>query len=252
MVKSINKLIAYHGGGYDGCIWEWNFCLYDRKGKFHDLYSTGVGGCKSSEEIIDYVKEGRGTWYQYSLSTNRGYQKFAEKYNHGIVVNMTKELNTEFRSLLEGTPFSYPCDECKYEVFADEDEGFQEGFQGAGGIAIQATLKLCNDCYLSGTCCNCGDYDNTPNALSDMEYCGECIEADGEAPWYECTIDDEDPYLIKGEKYIQFSDRDMPKELWVLDEQKDIQSFPVEYFNIPYEILNPNQLNLFIEKENIK
>ena len=248
MVKMTNRLIAYHGGGYDGCIWEWNFCLYDRKGDFHDLYSSGVSACKTSEEMVDYVKEGRGAWYKYSLSGNRGYQKFAENHNHGHVVSMTKKLNTDFRPLLDGAPFSFPCDECKIEVFADKDEGFQEGFQGAGGIAIEATMKLCNNCYLKGTCIYCREYDDSPNALSDNGYCVYCIKHDDLGIEYECILDDEEPSLIKGDFYKVFSDRDMPKDLWMVDAEGSIQCFPIEWFDIPYGVINPNQLNMFMDK----
>ena len=27
-----HTLVQYQGGGYDGCIWEWNFAFYDNSG----------------------------------------------------------------------------------------------------------------------------------------------------------------------------------------------------------------------------
>ena len=46
-----NALTAYKGGGYDGCIWEWNYAYIDKQGRFRCLAATGVGGCRTREEL---------------------------------------------------------------------------------------------------------------------------------------------------------------------------------------------------------
>ena len=39
-----DTLLVYRGGGYDGCIWEFNAALWDKHGKFHDIHSSGYAG----------------------------------------------------------------------------------------------------------------------------------------------------------------------------------------------------------------
>ncbi len=56
MQKLKNKLLFYKGGGYDGCFWEWNFCLWDADGKWHNLFTSGCTGEPDifSEELREY------------------------------------------------------------------------------------------------------------------------------------------------------------------------------------------------------
>ena len=54
-----NCLYQYQGGGYDGCIWEWNFFLMNNKGKFIDLFSSGFAGIDTKQKAIDYINDNR-------------------------------------------------------------------------------------------------------------------------------------------------------------------------------------------------
>ena len=46
-----NTLVAYKGGGYDGCFWEWNYAYIDKSGEFHSIFASGRNGCDNREEL---------------------------------------------------------------------------------------------------------------------------------------------------------------------------------------------------------
>lgn len=53
----------YKGGGYDGCWWEWNFfAMHDDE--FHDIFSSGRKGLKTSEEATEALSD--DSWKQYA------------------------------------------------------------------------------------------------------------------------------------------------------------------------------------------
>ena len=144
MKKLKNVLVAYHGGGYDGCFWEVNYTLIDKQCKFHDLYSSGYAGCDTREKL-NKVLDDEHT-YIYKL-TKKGYKDFTENSNAGHVIGITKILNND-----HGYNLTWACDTCGDEV----SYGASEGYEDAGGLVIQATEKICEDCYSSYSCPNCG------------------------------------------------------------------------------------------------
>lgn len=161
-----NKLIAYQGGGYDGCIWEWNYALYDKEGKFHDIHSSGSMGCETEEELKRALEDPTNKSYIYDL-TQKGYDEFVENHNEGTVVGMTDKLNSEY-----GYNLTLKCDICKESV----PKGHAENLRGCGGIMIEATLKVCEDCYASHSCAHCGEFWEDIEQFSKEGLCEYCRE----------------------------------------------------------------------------
>ena len=50
-----NTIVQYKGGGYDGCIWEWNYAYLDSQGEFHCIVATGYRGCRTFGELRDFL-----------------------------------------------------------------------------------------------------------------------------------------------------------------------------------------------------
>lgn len=48
-LKSV--VVSYQGGGYDGCVWEWNYAFLDKEGGFHSIFSSGVFGCRDEASL---------------------------------------------------------------------------------------------------------------------------------------------------------------------------------------------------------
>jgi hypothetical protein len=40
-----NTIVQYKGGGYDGCIWEFNYAYVDSQRRFHCIVASGSRGC---------------------------------------------------------------------------------------------------------------------------------------------------------------------------------------------------------------
>lgn len=167
----INCLIEYKGGGYDGCFWEWNYCYYDKEGKFHDIYSSGAFSCKTEKEIQDYIKSERNVEYEdyfiYGLNIPEAVEDFTQNSNPGNVLAVAKWLAENQDIYLEGK-----CSCCgQLRILY---ECYPEGFRGAGGIAIEATELICEDCYSTYSCSYCGEYCGSEEEFNEQGYCEYC------------------------------------------------------------------------------
>lgn len=147
--KQTIKLYQYQGGGYDGCIWEWNWFLIDGNGEFVDIYSSGYRAVKSliaAEKIIQSEKE---DLYVYDLSKEEDLEEFTEE-NHptnlGLVCNA---VNTT----LEQQIMFYKCTYCGEKVYPIDNDQYpsyffdEENYSGNGGIGILYHAVLCEECY---------------------------------------------------------------------------------------------------------
>ena len=135
-----NTLYQYKGGGYAGCIWEWNYAVITEKSKFFSIYHSGLGGCDTKERLAEYqpLKAGNGA-YTYDLGDPESLDEFVNYSNAGNVVGVGKALFAELGIQIPAT-----CDDCGVEMMVHEM--FVGGISGAGGVALQATKKLCFDC----------------------------------------------------------------------------------------------------------
>lgn len=148
--KNKNILVQYKGGGYDGCFWEWNYFIFDSNGEFHNLISTGRNGVKSESEAIEEMNED-GT-YIYDLTKESDIKDFQSECNAVHVVGLVQELNENY----DVPEVYFHCDHCDAKV---TEGGSLDGWHGCGGIAITADDKYCEDCYSSGSCSECGEFD---------------------------------------------------------------------------------------------
>lgn len=235
-----DTLIKYQGGGYDGCIWEWNYALFDVVGKFHDIYSSGVYRCDTEVKLLRKLIDEPSEVYTYRLPYD--YQQFISEHvdNAGAIVKMTQILNKEY-----GYNLYFLCDKCGNEVGSG---GTSTDYIGIGGIATMDTTKLCVDCYFEDCCAYCGEHE-TDGVFSDNGYCENCAGEDNEMPSYTCKDDYDEASLVEGRDYKVFKtvykDEDTGERMLdVIDEQDWVLAVPVKCFNVPYEILNPKQTNI--------
>ncbi len=149
-----NILVAYQGGGYDGCFWEWNWFSFDRDGKFHNIFSSGSMGIKTEEQAAAMVNEKEEGVYIYDLTSDANIDTFQNEHAAPHVVGLVEKINAgEYGEYDQKIWFT--CDKCDEKVFG---EGHLEDWHGCGGIASTADTKLCEDCHSSHTCMDCGEY----------------------------------------------------------------------------------------------
>jgi len=248
-----NILICYEGGAYDGCIWEWNFCVFNNEGEFRDIYSSGALGCDTEEKILDFMKDPHnieyGTFHVYDLMKEEF--GFADILIGGLVVQLVKKLNElHYEGEIDEAVY-YKCDECGDKVYPDECEGISCDPVGCGGIVIMDSTKICSECYSLGSCSYCGEY--CPDEEKDDEgYCEDCSREQNDGPTLVCITDEEEPDLVFDREYQVFNHvypDEKTKELMVkvFDDRGRILEVSATCFNVPYEMLNPNQLNVFKE-----
>jgi hypothetical protein len=102
-----NVLIQYKGGGYDGCFWEWNFFMFDGRGKFHNLMSTGRMGIKTAEEAKTLIKANEDL-YKYNLKSKKAIREFSTETNPRLVDVIGTKINLIYKKPI----VSWECDEC--------------------------------------------------------------------------------------------------------------------------------------------
>lgn len=253
-----NTLIAYEGGGYDGCIWEWNFALFDNNGEFNNLYSSGCNGCETRDEIIEFINDDHNIEYNnfdiIDISTDEKYQEFSGgSWMAAIILQITNMLNSGDYDL-KNYDFTFKCDNCENETV----DGIGVDPVGCGGIVIMNDGKVCEDCYCNNTCPYCGEYDGDHwENCNENGYCEYCTDEDPDSREFKCIKQDDYDELEVGKSYKVFrSDGNeyskIPMtEITVINENKSIETYPVEYFQVPYELINPNQLNVFVDNEKL-
>lgn len=138
-LQSINDdiLVIYQGGGYDGCIWEYNaFIIKDNK--FYDIISSGSMGIEKSEQIERELKD--NTYDIYLLSD---IDKFISDYNKYIAYNVVKVINDLNLDYIE-----FPCSDCNTLHDINEITFFESDYR--------REKPICSECYCLNTCGYCG------------------------------------------------------------------------------------------------
>ncbi len=151
-----NIIIQYKGGGYDGCIWEWNFAYYDSNKQFHDVFSSGHQGITKPGMAQALVSGGYSDYepchrefYLYPLSNPKKIKEFTTETNEGLVLGVGKWLSENQDIEIQAT-----CDDCGYD--SDVSEMSNTGSEGAGGITIKMTGLVCEECLSLNSCGYCG------------------------------------------------------------------------------------------------
>jgi len=156
-----NILVQYQGGGYSGCIWEWNYFFIDNQGVFHDINSTGSGAITTIEQARELL-ESDSTHYVYDVTNDDSIAEFSKECNVVHVAGVLKWFNDYNDPEIE---FFAICSECGCKI-TDYDDLSLEEWRGCGGIASTADSLLCYECVDNGTCDNCSDYAGETNIVA--------------------------------------------------------------------------------------
>lgn len=155
-------LVAYHGGGYDGCFWAWNYFSYDKDGVFHNIVTSGHMGIKTEDEAKLMIDENssnergnRDKVYIYDLTKDGDIDDFQNSHAVPHVVKIVELLNAGKEFGKYSNELYFVCDECEEKITGT---GYMEDWHGCGGIEMTADKKLCEDCHDNFRCSDCGEY----------------------------------------------------------------------------------------------
>lgn len=147
-------LVQYHGGGYDGCFWEWNFFYIDKEGMFHDIFSSGRSGIVNQDQALELIAEESTHTYIYHLDNKEEIESFVNESNPVNILGVLEwfdkynDLSIEIFAI---------CSECEQKI--EYSDGLTlENWHGCGGIMSSADKLLCSECYCLGECGCCGEY----------------------------------------------------------------------------------------------
>lgn len=142
-----HTLVQYSGGGYDGCIWEWNYFYIDSQGEFHDIMSSGHAGCDTIEKAKALLADESETKHIYDVTDNEEFEDFCKSSAPQNVFGVFRWFwkHDVDEDLFE--PF-FVCSDCD-EHITEEDEGI---------LTEYGEELLCYDCYSIGTCSACSEY----------------------------------------------------------------------------------------------
>ncbi len=130
-----NSLVAYKGGGYDGCIWEWNYVFIDEKGEFHDIYSSGVAGCKTYDKLKKLYAEHPEDFDIYELRLKRERKRLAAELPISHLLGVAKVIPYVILA---------KCDGCGNEFDVRQMRG--DGVRSEGGTHMQFISLVCEVC----------------------------------------------------------------------------------------------------------
>lgn len=139
-----NQLLYYQGGGYAGCIWEWNFCFWDGDGVWHNLYASGCDGAETEQQALEIAETLKFSAELVNLTDPERFKQFQQDNNAELVLNIARELNENYNYVLE-----IVCAECGYSFTADRCDD---------DIAINNSTIICYECRIVGTCDCCNEY----------------------------------------------------------------------------------------------
>jgi hypothetical protein len=161
-----NTIVQYKGGGYDGCYWEWNYAYFDGDGRFHNLIATGRKGCKTEEELRNYLDTTKPIqdYDLYALTEDGEVERFGRETPFSHLIMVAQTLADNFNVELTIT-----CNECGDCVPVVDCDG--AGTHGVGGIMMEYDELLCESCHSSGSCCYCGTYVGKDSIDGETGYC---------------------------------------------------------------------------------
>ena len=140
-------VLIFQGGGYDGCIFEWN-ALFFQPGTPHRLEAeqpaiTGragarvlhaaQGGLRAAVRAAKAKGFGFREDHWHLCTTDASWQKFNDDFNKGFVRSVCKLAGRECR-----------CDRC--QRWFDPDEIVHTGYRGNGGVGVQFDDNHCLEC----------------------------------------------------------------------------------------------------------
>ena len=157
-------LVEYHGGGYDGCFWEWNYSLIefiDGEEVVDNFISTGSLGCKSTDALFRRIDE-----YKQNNYSPINIYIIPSEWDKA-----EKEIPLSFLPAVAGRlELPIKCSNCGEATTVVAGIGYH----GIGGIVSGPTGLVCEDCWCSNLCECCNEYYTEGlNADNLCEYCAE-------------------------------------------------------------------------------
>jgi len=233
-------IVQYEGGGYDGCIWEWNF-FYLENGNFQDIFSSGHFGISSKDEL--YKLKDSDKVYHYNIENSDTVEKMNATMNKLHLFGILKWLNNEFAGEHN---FSVKCDICGRD-FQNHEELLLEDWHGCGGIAVTADTIICNECHCSGCCEKCGRFVGMKNMGESFYHTLGKSDDDG----YICTdcyCEQQQDYTKElREKLLHYSfitghpDLHSPEMKWRWEEYQFNPIWAVEQLRLAEDILEQHE-----------
>jgi hypothetical protein len=161
-VRLVDALVVYGGGGYDGCVVQYNAAYFDHLGKFYSVFHSGVRGCDTVEKLeaklLNYAEDSEDTICPTSIVSlseekSADFKKWASTQSVELLLKIGTFLHEEFCIDLIAH-----CDKCKGEFNLYEMRGDNERDVNGTPIKYRRNLK-CESCYDEDNpvCSECGD-----------------------------------------------------------------------------------------------
>lgn len=183
-----HKVLIYSGGGFCGCIWEWNFCFWDGEGRFYAGFHSGCDGIKDEKDALEVVRvlKAKNLTYSQKMGNSRinehtmllDYTKKKDcgeitKWNASLVGAILRCLDEE---LQEEHRIFIKCHVCG-KTGQDLDD-FVPDEACHQGMASWHKSFQCNECKCEFSCTSCGeDYrDSQESLIMTDENCGPICE----------------------------------------------------------------------------
>jgi hypothetical protein len=179
-VMKPGTLVTYKGGGYDGCIWEWNTFLVGKDNEIFDVYSSGYAGVFggprkprtfSHDRFLDAVEEADSV---SDLNTDEGREEINE-----YIACYAYRVAQKLEDLGEGYTVLLDCSECGRYVDSTKEAAFDHGYdRGNGGIGVINDHLVCLDCYCKLECDVCDnrvDKEEELETIGGLKVCAFCI-----------------------------------------------------------------------------
>lgn len=172
-----NSLIAYKGGCYEGCFYEWNYSFIDDSGQFHDIYSSGRYGCSSLEDL-ESAYECKPQDFEITDVTNpEELQRFSDREALSNVMGCAKFFVTNGLDIV----LKLRCSDCGQgfpAAIAEVDEVVCDG-----GVHLTVGSVVCQECHDHYCCGRCWDYMGSTYPFQESKHytqvCESCLEEDG-------------------------------------------------------------------------
>ena len=145
-----NILVQYSGGGYDGCIWEWNYFYIDKQETFHNIYASGCAGIDNKQDAIELIEQDKSTTFVYDLDNEQDIETFSRE-SHPVHVQGVLRWFEDYNS--PDAEFFAVCSECGGKTYADD-------------IITYGDRLFCHECYSIGECPACETYVGGDNIVS--------------------------------------------------------------------------------------
>lgn len=165
---------------YDGCFNEPQWVAMN-KGKFVNLTHDSKFKITDLEDIKEYIHNAEGNDGYYRDSMNDNFIMY-DVTNGFDLDNVNETFYTTLATKIDfhlGIDYGFTCSACGNYHINPEYIPY-EGYRGNGGVGVFNEGALCEDCYQSGCCPNCGEYvgENNLYPYGDDDKCLSCIEND--------------------------------------------------------------------------